>query len=75
LQVTKALPFTEASLARAIKGVLRAGLFVLKVAPDGSLLVGDKPFDAASLVPDDEQPSLAAPKRLEDYFNGGQGEA
>jgi hypothetical protein len=41
--VTKALPFTEASLARAIKGVERAGRYVIGVRPDGTLIVGDKP--------------------------------
>lgn len=49
--VTKALPFTEASLARAIKGVERAGRFVVGVKPDGTLIVGNSPVDIASLVP------------------------
>ncbi|MBR0696745.1 hypothetical protein [Bradyrhizobium lablabi] len=49
--MSKALPFTEASLARAIKGVERAGRFVIGVRPDGTLIVGDKPVDLASLVP------------------------
>jgi hypothetical protein len=48
--MTKALPFTEASLARAIKGVERAGRFVIGVRPDGTLIVGDKPIDTASLT-------------------------
>lgn len=50
--MTKALPFTEASLARAIKGIERAGRFVIGFRPkDGVLIVGDKPVDPASLVP------------------------
>jgi len=49
--MTKPLPFTEASLARAIKGVQRAGLFVVGVKSDGTLLISDKPFDLTSLVP------------------------
>jgi hypothetical protein len=73
--MSRALPFTEASLARRIKGVMRAGLFVWGVKPDGTLIVGHKPIDASSIVPHDEQPSPAAPTRLEDYFNGGPREA
>jgi hypothetical protein len=49
--MTRALPFTSASLARAIKGVERAGRFVIGVKPDGTLIVGDKPIDSASIVP------------------------
>jgi hypothetical protein len=49
--VTKALPFTEASLARAIKGVERAGRFVIGVKADGTLIVGEKPIDSASIMP------------------------
>ena len=53
-RVTKPLPFTEASLARAIKGVERAGRFVIGVKPDGSLIVGDKQINSSSFVPDPE---------------------
>jgi hypothetical protein len=53
--MSRALPFTEASLARAIKGVERAGRFVIGVRPCGTLIVGDKPIDTASLVPPAEQ--------------------
>jgi hypothetical protein len=49
--MSKALPFTEASIARAIKGVERAGRFVIGVRPDGTLIVGDKPVDSTSIVP------------------------
>ena len=35
--MTRALPFTEASLARAIKAVLRAGLHVVGMKTDGTL--------------------------------------
>jgi hypothetical protein len=51
--MTRALPFTEASLARAIKGVERAGRFVIGVRADGTLIVGDKPLDSASMIPAD----------------------
>jgi hypothetical protein len=50
--MTKALPFTEASLARAIRGVKRAGLHVIGVRPCGMLVIGDKPVESASIVPD-----------------------
>lgn len=39
--MTKALPFTAASLARAIKGAELAGKRVAGVGPDGSLILGD----------------------------------
>jgi hypothetical protein len=53
--MTKALPFTEASLARAIKAVERAGRFVIGVRTDGTLIVGDKPIDLASMIPSNGQ--------------------
>ena len=74
--MSRALPFTEASLARAIRGVERAGRFVWGVKPDGTLIVGDKPLDAASLVPADAQPSATVETRhMGEYFNGGAREA
>ena len=72
--MTRPLPFTEASIARAIKGVMRAGLFVVGIAPNGTLIIGDKPVDAASLVPVELEQSSAPAKRMGEYFNGGQGE-
>jgi hypothetical protein len=58
--MTKALPFTEASLARAIKGVERAGLFVIGVRANGTLIVGDKPIDSASMIPANGQDEPAS---------------
>jgi hypothetical protein len=49
--VTKPLPFTAAGLARAIKGVELAGRFVIGVKADGTLIVGDKPLETASMIP------------------------
>ncbi len=66
----KALPFTEMSLARAIKGVEKAGRFVIGVRADGTLIVGDKPFDSASLAPAIAQD---APVRRFGEKLGGQG--
>ena len=58
--MSRALPFTAASLARAIRGVELAGRFVVGVRSDGMLIVGDKPFDVASLVPPDAHNALAS---------------
>jgi hypothetical protein len=70
------LPFTVASLRRAIKGVEAAGKHVLGVKPDGTVIVGDKPIDSATLVPPEPQESPAAPERrtMGEYFNGGSRE-
>jgi hypothetical protein len=53
--MTKALPFTAASLARAIKGVEAAGRFVVGVRADGTLIIGDRPLETASFVPPNAQ--------------------
>jgi hypothetical protein len=50
--MTKSLPFTEASLARAIRGVERAGWYVVGVKGEATLLVSDKPLQTVSLVPE-----------------------
>jgi 20S proteasome alpha/beta subunit len=59
--MSRALPFTEASLARAIKGVEKAGRFVIGVrVADGTLIVGDKPLETASFVPAEGQDAPAS---------------
>ena len=58
--MSRALPFTAASLARAIKGVEMAGRFVVGVRPDGTVIVGDKPIDSASLIPADAHNASAS---------------
>jgi len=58
--MAKKLPFTVASLARAIRGVQSAGLHVVGVKPDGTLIIGDKPIDTASLVPVEPQSSASS---------------
>jgi hypothetical protein len=59
--MTRPLPFTEASMARAIKGVKRAGLHVVAVKPaDGTLIVSEKPVDVATLVLADEENTPAS---------------
>lgn len=73
--MTKALPFTALGLARAIKGVELAGRFVVGVRPDGTLIVGDKPIDTASLVPQVEQDTPAPKRRIGERVHGNQGAA
>jgi hypothetical protein len=51
--MTMTIPFTAASLTRAIKGAERADRFVVGVKPDGTLIVGDKPIETAALFPAD----------------------
>jgi 20S proteasome alpha/beta subunit len=54
--MTRAIPFTAASLARAIKGVEKAGRFVVGVRlADGTLIIADKPVDLSSFIPADWQ--------------------
>ena len=73
--MTRALPFTEASIARIIRGVMKAGLYVVGVKPDGTLITADKPIDPTSLAPVNEQPSpTAETRRMGDYFHGGSSE-
>lgn len=54
--MTKPLPFTVAGVARAIRGVEKAGCFVVGVRPgDGTLLISKTPLDPVSLAPEMEQ--------------------
>ena len=62
--VTKPLPFTEHSIARAIRGVERAGRYVVGVRPDGVLLISSTPLDTVSLAPEMEH--TETPSKWED---------
>ena len=73
--MTKALPFTAAGLARAIRGVELAGRHVVGVRPDGTLIVGDKPVEVPSLMPEIEQPSPPPRRRFGEKLDGDQGAA
>jgi hypothetical protein len=74
--MTRALPFTEASIARRIKGVEKAGRHAIGVTADGTVLIGEKPLDPSSLVPAEAQTSpTAETRRMGDFFNGGSSEA
>lgn len=61
--MTAKLPFTQAAITRLIKGIEDAGRFVVGARPDGTLIVGDKPFETASLVPVELEQSPDAPVR------------
>jgi hypothetical protein len=64
--MTKPMPFTAASLARAIRGVELAGRFVIGVKTDGTLIVGDKPVATADFVPAAVQDASASPSKWAD---------
>jgi hypothetical protein len=49
--MTRPLPFTEASIRRAVNGARKAGLRVISIRPDGMVMVQDG---------DDEPPLLVA---------------
>ena len=72
--MTRALPFTKANLKRRIDAAREAKLHVIGMKSDGTLIVADKPFDVASLAPQDAQPSPPATRRMGDYFRGGSSE-
>jgi hypothetical protein len=74
--MSKALPFTSASLARAIKGIEAAGRFAVGLKlDDGMLIIGDKPVDTSSLIPPEPQQSPPSERRFGEKINGGQGAA
>jgi hypothetical protein len=64
--MTRALPFTQASLQCAIKAARKAGLNVTGIRPDGTLIVnaGDKSIDAVVPLVSDGQPR--EPSKWED---------
>jgi hypothetical protein len=57
--MTRALPFTKASIKRRIDAVLEAGLFVTGVTPDGTLIVEAQRPDRKD---DADDPLTAVPK-------------
>jgi hypothetical protein len=73
--MTRAIPFTQDSIVRLIRGIEKAGRFVVGARPDGTLIIGDKPIDTSSLVPVEPPSSPVPVRRLGDYFNGGKSEA
>ena len=72
--MTSKLPFTALGVERAIRGAKKAGHFVIGVrAADGTVIVAEKPFDAASLIPMD-RPSSPSARRFGEKLDGGQSE-
>jgi hypothetical protein len=64
--MTRALPFTQASLRRAIAAARKEGLRVRGIRPDGTLILdtGDDPAEAiVSLAPDGQ---ASVPSKWED---------
>ena len=53
--MTKPLPFTELALRRAIAAAQKAGLYVVGIQPDGTVLTStvDKPLDGRVVGPQD----------------------
>ena len=70
-------PLLGAKRTVLIKGIERAGRFVVGVKPDGTMIIGDKPVDTASFVPTNWQdPFPQQPvRRFGDKLNGGSSEA
>lgn len=64
--MTRALPFTQASLRRAIEAARKAGLRVTGIRPDGTLVVdgGENSADAIVHLPASGQPIV--PSKWED---------
>jgi hypothetical protein len=49
--MTEKLPFTQQSIRRAIEAARKAGLHVLAIRADGTVIVGEHPVDGSKLVP------------------------
>ena len=49
--MTRKLPFTQQSVRRAIEAARKAGLHVLAIRADGTVIVGQHPVDASKLTP------------------------
>ena len=64
--MTRALPFTQAGLRRAIKAARKAGLRVKGIAPDGTVLVSDGDNPGDSIVDFASDGHATAPSKWED---------
>jgi hypothetical protein len=73
--MSRALPYTVGSIARRIKGIEKAGRFAIGLRPDGTLIIGDKPMEPASLAPPIPEQSVPLKRRIGDKVHGGKGEA
>jgi hypothetical protein len=57
--MTRALPFTQAGLRRAIEAAHKAGLRVRRIRPDGTLIVDDGSAPIAETDPVEEDETLS----------------
>jgi hypothetical protein len=57
--MTAKAPATEMTIRRAIAAARKAGLYVLAIRPDGTVVVGERPINSADVVP-------AAPRSAEE---------
>ncbi|MFY9836530.1 MAG: hypothetical protein WAK55_08670 [Xanthobacteraceae bacterium] len=57
--MTRALPFTKAGLCRRIEAVLKAGLRVTAIRPDGTVVVGGGSEPVARVASVDHDEKLA----------------
>ena len=73
--MTKVLPYTAAGVARRIRGVTDAGFHAIGVTADGTVLIGEKPLDVASIALVNGPPSPAPARRFGEKLNGGAREA
>jgi hypothetical protein len=49
--MTARAPATETTIRRAIAAARKAGLYVLAIRPDGTVVVGERPIDSADVIP------------------------
>jgi hypothetical protein len=64
--MTRALPFTEASLRRAISAARKAGLRVTGIRPDGTVIVNDGDNPDGGIVHLSPEGQATAPSKWED---------
>ena len=62
--MTKPLPFTQASIRRAVKAARKEGLHVLGIRSDGTVIVGDNPNIGIPVAPSSTE--NAPPSKWED---------
>lgn len=71
--MTKALPFTQAGLTRAIRAARAAGMRVTAICPDGTVLVDDS--SGGTLASTDVGAQSGAPLPAPDAAEWGEVEA
>jgi hypothetical protein len=69
--MTNALPFTQASIKRRIDAVRKAGLFVIGVTTDGTVLTGDNPAGLVTSRPMDQDNAEPRLRDAREKFGSG----